>query len=131
MAGMIDADGHIGWRGGKYMAPDVGVTTTSLELINWMSSEIGGCFSLERRACNQSCIENHIHRRTDIYRWHLTGQRAVIFLEAIEPYLIIKRQSALNKIKMYTESLQEMKRPARRLHHIIKENAAMSILGWS
>lgn len=125
IAGVIDSDGHIGWRGGRYRAPDVGVTNTSALLMGWLVDQVGGAFSLERRAG----AEGVIARRRDIYRWHVTGERACILLRACRPYLLIKRERADEMLRRYVETLNEMERPKRRLHHIKKERIEMKTRG--
>lgn len=133
LAGMIDADGHIGWRGGPYQAPDIGVTNTSEALMAWLRDKAGGSVALQRATCPADCpLEEpgHFHRKTPIYKWHLTGYRACIVLRAVAPYLVVKADRARGAVKRYEEALAVMERPARRRHHMEKEAAAMSLLGW-
>lgn len=131
IAGMIDADGHISWRGGKYAAPVVGVTNTSDDLRDWLFRHVGGSIGTEPRVCKVDCARQHIHHRVPLHRWHITGHRAVLLLRAIRPLLIIKGDRADAVIARYFNALQTMERPARRRHHIDKEHAAMVSLGWT
>lgn len=130
LAGMIDADGHVIFRTGRNSSPDVGVTNTSRELMTWLCTHVGGAFSLQRATCEPECESTHIHQRAVIFKWHVTGQRAVILLLAIRPYLVIKGDRADTVIAKYERHTSTMQRPARRRHHIAKETAAMTEKGW-
>lgn len=132
VAGVIDADGHIGWRGDKYASPDVGVTNTSAVLMDALVATLGGSAGLERRSCPDRCTEDHLHRRQDIGRWHLTGYRAVLLLETIADRLVIKGDRARDAVERYSEHLLTMERPARRQHHIEKEREwwEQNMKGW-
>lgn len=130
LAGMIDADGHITWRAGKNASPDVGVTNTSDALMKWLVASVGGAYALQRCMCQAGCRREHVHRRADIYKWHVTGYRAVVMLRNIRPHLVVKGDRADGVIRRFEEHLEQMRRPARRLHHIAKEAAAMAANGW-
>lgn len=131
LAGLIDADGHIGWRGGRYQAPDVGVTNQSFELMEWLVNIVGGAYSTERRSCQPDCTEDHsIHRRSDICRWHVTGERACILLRGIRPHLVVKGARADDVLERYAAHLAIMERPTRRRWQMNQERAAMAAKGW-
>ena len=91
LAGVLDSDGHITWRAGRYQTPDIGVTNTSLVLMDWLASVAGGSVALQRP---QGVAPGGYVRHADIYKWHLTGYRAVIVLRAIRPWLLIKGAKA-------------------------------------
>lgn len=131
MAGMMDADGHFTWRGGKYQAPDIGVTNTSAVLIRRLAY-LGGSTSEQRRACAEGCVEPHIHRRESILKWHLTGYRAVMACSALAPHLIIKAEQARRMVDQYHAALLVMPRPARRRAHMAMEAEWWSahVQGW-
>lgn len=120
-AGVMDADGHFTWREGKYMAPDIGVTNTSIELMNDLKKTWGGSIALQRSICKINCSEIHIHRRMDIYKWHLVGFRAVLLCKYLDGKMIIKNDQAKALVKKYEEALDNMERPSRRIFHMKKE----------
>lgn len=126
IAGIIDSDGHITWRGGKYQAPDVGVTNQSGPLMAYLQHHCGGSVALQRGIDDVGL--GPISQ--DIYKWHLTGERACVLLRAIRPFLIVKATKADEVLSAYYLALDAMQRPARRHYHINKERAAMKIRGW-
>jgi hypothetical protein len=134
MAGMMDADGHFTWRAGKWQCPDVGVTNTSGDLMGAIDATFGGSVSRQRTPCADGCVlsESHsIHRRMSIYKWHMTGYRAVLFCRALAPLLVIKGGQALELAEQWHEALATMERPKRRLHHMAKEQAWWNAGGWN
>lgn len=131
IAGVIDCDGHICWRGGKYSAPNVGVTSISDNLLSWLRTNLGGSCSLQRSTCHGYCDKMHVHKRSNIYKWHVTGFRAVTLLHNIRPFLIIKGDKSDIVTSMYFDHLVTMVRAARRVHHIRRERMDMRSLGWS
>lgn len=132
VAGLIDADGHIAWRGGRNNSPLLGVTNTSLALMDWLKANIGGSVSMQRGTCPPACPDRpkHFHRKSDIYRWQITGQRAFVLAQAIRPFLIIKGDRADDVCAKFRAHVTEMQRPARRLHHVARESVAMAARGW-
>jgi hypothetical protein len=131
LAGVIDSDGHVCWRGGRYAAPNVGVTNTDMGLLRWLKANIGGSTSLQRKVCHKVCTKHHPHRRHQIFKWHITGYRAVVLLEEMRPYFVIKGKKSDKVIKMFWKHLRKMECPARRQFHIAKEAKAMVKLGWT
>lgn len=123
----MDADGHFTWRAGKYQCPDIGVTNTSGALMAALTESFGGSVGRERRACPDDCTADHIHRRQDILRWHLTGYRAVLMCEALTPLLVVKAGRASEVAARYHETLQTMQRPERRRLHMLREQETW---GW-
>jgi len=123
LAGLMDADGHFTWSGGKYMAPDIGVTNTSQSLMLALTDFLGGSASPQRATCSDGCLDEaaHIHRRTDIWKWHLTGYRAVLVCRELAPRMVIKGAHAADLARQYDLHLVEMEGPARRSHHMVKE----------
>lgn len=133
LAGILDADGHFTWRGGKYQAPDIGVTNTSDDLMQAITSCVGGSVAIQRYRCDETCCvlsASHIHRRFPVFKWHLTGYRAVLVCEAVLPHLVIKRERARSMIDQYHNALSVMKRPERRQHHMRKEMLNWPPSGW-
>ncbi len=85
---------------------------------------------MQRKTCQIDCKIDHIHRRNDIYKWHITGERACIFLRNIKKFLVIKEERAELVLGKYIKHLSKMERPARRNFHIRKERILMKKLGW-
>lgn len=44
----------------------------------------------KRLGCSKHCTEAHLHVSSVTARWSLTGARAVAFLTAVRPYLVVK-----------------------------------------
>jgi hypothetical protein len=132
LAGLMDADGHFTWRGGRYQAPDLGVTNTSAALMLALTDTFGGSAAIQRATCDEDCAggDGHIHRRTDIWKWHITGYRAVLLCEALVPRLVIKADQAALLARQYREALTAMERPKRREHHMREEQAWWDEKGW-
>jgi hypothetical protein len=88
-AGIIDGEGCIyitkSWHGSRYRHLKIGVevSCTSLNLIEWLSIQFGGYLSFGKRP-----------NRKPYYRWGLSSACAAEFLQAIYPYLVIKREQA-------------------------------------
>jgi hypothetical protein len=90
LAGMIDGDGYISitrgmHKGRLYFGPQVGIAGTRREPHDLASSIWGG---------KVSCYEpkNSSHRSQ--YQWSRVGQMAVVVIQSIVPYLLIKRGHA-------------------------------------
>lgn len=90
LAGMIDGDGYISitraCRKGKlYFGPQVGIAGTRREPHDLAASIWGG---------SVTCYfpKNILHRPQ--FQWCRVGASAVAVIEAIEPYLLIKREHA-------------------------------------
>lgn len=45
-----------------------------------------------RLGCDEHCTEAHIHVLSETARWTLVGARAIVFLEAILPFVHVKRE---------------------------------------
>jgi hypothetical protein len=130
LAGLVDGEGSICWRGGKYHAPDLAVANNDIRIMEWCKIRMGGSYSTQRAQCALDCKIDHIHKRSIIYKWHLTGYAAVIVLRNILPYLVIKQNKALEVIDQYLEFQTIMERPLRREYHRNKEIERMKLLGW-
>lgn len=127
VAGVMDADGHFTWRGGRYQCPDVGVTNTSSALMTALTDTFGGSAAPQRYVCSPDCADTsngHYHRRSDVWKWHLTGYAAVLLCEALASRLVIKGDKARDLAARYRTTLDTMQRPARRRHHMAREEAA-------
>ena len=129
IAGVLDSDGHIRWHSGQ-REPRVGVTNMSLELMASLQESIGGNYSLRARRCPDACALPHVHARSDVYCYEVTGERAAIVLRAVRRYLVVKQDRADEVLERYGQALAEMQRPRRRLHHMRQARTAMLALGW-
>ncbi len=129
LAGIIDGEGNISWREGKYHAPDVAVTNTDERLMIWLLEVAGGSVQRQRLA-GAPGIDGTLHRR-DVFKWHIVGYRAVVVLRAVRPWLLLKGHLADDAVGRYMAHLAVMERPARRRHHIDKEAHAMLERGWN
>ena len=87
IAGIVDGEGSIGFHNGR--APTIAVYNTSLELMRWLISKIGGTYS-----CGDK------RGRTIQYVWHVQSTKNVYWLtQAMTPYLIVKLEKAKLVIK--------------------------------
>lgn len=126
LAGIIDGEGSIGFYVGRRTPGGnltVQVTSTCLELLEWICSESGGSVvnqprwqSLGSKPC---------------YSWAASGERAAIILASVLPYLIIKHDHASKLIARWMESEAKMTRPARRRRQRVAVRAEMRQRGWS
>lgn len=83
-AGLIDGEGSVmisHTRGRHY--PRVTVSSTSVELIDYLSETFGGCVSSVKREA----------RRRE-FTWCMNGRKAIAFLRRVLPYLREAKKSA-------------------------------------
>lgn len=88
LAGMVDGDGYISIQRGAhkdklYFGPQIGISGTRREPHDLASSLWGG---------NVSVYCNGVHRPQ--FQWSRVGKNAAEAIEAIEPYLRIKKEHA-------------------------------------
>lgn len=99
-AGIIDGDGSIGFiinkkRRRTNVAPRVRVSNTDHKLAEWLGKEIGGYVG---------CAPAPKAGRKPCYEWIITGERNIgPLLNAILPYLIVKREKAEGILEFYRE----------------------------
>ena len=127
MAGMIDADGHITVT----HRPEMTLGNTYLPMLKRMA-EITGCRGhrygessgvyARKPPCLDSCTKSHVHSRKQGYRWILRGQRALVILKCIEPFLQEKRHLAQQAIELI--EAKKIDRYAWEVHKQLEE------LGW-
>jgi len=94
IAGIVDGEGNIfsRLRPGRRLQVVVAITSTNKSLINWLM-EIGGRFQPKISSAN------HFGKK-EVYRWIVSRRRDVKpLIEAILPYLIIKRADAIKALK--------------------------------
>lgn len=90
LAGLIDGEGSIKIRKGKY--PFVAIYNTHEGLMNWLLQEIGGRVGKDNRG------------REPQYYWTISAARDVYCLvKAIYSYLIVKKQDADKVISLLEE----------------------------
>lgn len=100
-AGVIDALGLIKTRPmktGSELAY-VGVSSARIDILEYLAKLTGVKVvtvsrNYNRLGCGEHCTEAHLHVHSTTGRWSLTGARALLFLEAIEPHLVFKRMDA-------------------------------------
>ena len=96
LAGLIDGEGSIVLidrtrRGRTFQDRSILITNTSEELMKWLVLTIGSNY--RDRTKYKSTIIPHLK---PIFEWHCTRTRDIIsLLEATLPYLIVKRDKAL------------------------------------
>lgn len=97
LAGMIDADGYITInrsRRGKYLyhAPQVGIAGTRREPHDLAASIWGG---------NVGCYHPKNPLHLPQYQWSRQGSSAVMVIEAIFPYLLVKADQAVLALELW------------------------------
>jgi hypothetical protein len=100
-AGVIDSLGLIKtrpMRTGSELAY-VGVSSARIDILEHLSRLTGTRVvtvsrDYNRLGCGEHCTEAHLHVQSVTGRWSLTGARALVFLDAIEPYLVTRRAEA-------------------------------------
>lgn len=94
IAGMLDADGHIGkhkTQSGHHRLT-LTIDNTYAPLIGWLADQTGGIANVKNLACDPNCTKSHVvHQRKDGYRFILRGERGFIVARAIYPYMIEKK----------------------------------------
>lgn len=100
-AGVVDVMGVIRTRSMKTGAElgYVGVSTSKRDLLEQLAELTGtGVTTVnrdyKRLGCGEHCNEAHLHVHSSTGRWSITGARAVVFLSAIEPYMLLQRGRA-------------------------------------
>lgn len=97
-AGVVDVLGLISVRKmktGSELA-SVAISSTRIDLLQEIAELTGTTIvtvhrDYNRLNCNLHCPEKHSHVTSTTGRWSLTGARAAVFLNAIEPYLRLKQ----------------------------------------
>lgn len=80
-AGIIDGEGCItGNRSGLRVV----VSTTTVEMVEWLEERFGGAI----------CTMRKQPPRRDQWQWSIYGRNASRFLDTILPYLVVKRDQA-------------------------------------
>lgn len=130
IAGMLDANGHIVWRDGKINSLSIFLLSTSEPLIYMMQTNLGGVVSKYKLKCNLDCTLKHDHRRLDVLKWQISGERAAIILKAIKPFLILKYEVAMSILKNWEDSYLKLKIKSRRDKNILIQRQELERLGW-
>lgn len=128
IAGMIDADGHVSIvpnKQSKTTAVRVAITNTYIPLLQQLVEWTGGSINHRRKPCDLDCVINHVHSRKQSYRFIVVGDRAVVILQNIVPYMIEKQDLAFKAIDEGLKS-RELSR-VKRESNGVKE---LRSLGW-
>ena len=118
VAGFIDGEGYISLKIGHrkeskytFYTPIVKIASVEESIISWLKDSFGGWYS------KRIAKEETNHR--DLYYWTLTGRNLKPFLQAICPYLKIKKKQCelvLRKIKIQETMSDEL--PYREISQI-------------
>ncbi len=83
-AGLIDGEGSIVLhRSGKWRCPGLSVTSTSVELLEWLKSEFGGGISSKNETRP---------KHSPSWQWRLSAPATMVLLPQILPYLREKKK---------------------------------------
>lgn len=86
IAGVIDGEGYVAIHGIDDSASVwIFVGNTNFDLLDWLKAKLGGYLALARAATE---------RHKECRRWHASALRARAILEAVAPFLIVKRRHA-------------------------------------
>ena len=93
-AGIIDGEGSITASDNRisqkkmHFSTQLCLSTTDLPLIEWIIKHFGGKYK-EYTPAQYSCKS-----RRRVYKWSATGKRLEYILQAVMPYLVIKKREA-------------------------------------
>jgi hypothetical protein len=93
MAGFFDGEGCINLarrdgRGNRYRI-HISISNTNEWVLQWFHFNFGGSVCFEDRHSENPAWQN-------VWRWSITsGRQALTFLQAISPYLVLKKPQAL------------------------------------
>lgn len=110
-AGVVDTLGSIKTRPmdtGSELAY-VAISSPRMDLLQVLADLTGSSVVAVRRdykrlGCGEHCTEAHQHVQSVTGRWSLTGAKAIVFLTAIEPYLVTKREDAAAALAVGTDA---------------------------
>jgi len=98
LAGMIDADGHIGLyrrSATQNLRVHVDVSNTDIALLEWIK-QVTGIGSV-----NKQHAETEKHRAS--FQWNVANESAITLLEQLLPYMIVKRKRAEVAIEFFSK----------------------------
>jgi len=128
LAGIIDGEGSISIRerpSNSTVAIYIRVYGTYKPLMKYLVQLAGGSYKPRKAVCEENCSIFHVHSRKQSYRWSLFGERAVIVLEQVSPFMLEKQNLAKKAIELGH---------SRMTFGIIKNETAahhqMERLGW-
>jgi hypothetical protein len=98
LAGLIDGEGHIGfninrYKKTEYLQPILCINMTFQPLIKQLHIELGGQYSIRKA--------NYKENWKACYKWKVLCGQAIIILEKVFPYLIVKKDQADLAIRFY------------------------------
>lgn len=99
--GVVDSLGLLRLRetdAGAHL-PSVFVSTPHLPIARRLAELTGVKVTMvtrdyKRMGCGDHCTTAHLHVQSTTARWSLTGSRALVFLQAVRPYLFVKAEEA-------------------------------------
>lgn len=120
--GIIDAIGMVRVRttpGGTELAY-VAVSTPQLAIARRLAELTGATVTTVRRdytrvGCTEHCEAAHLHVNSTTGRWSLTGAKAVVFLAAVQPY-IVTRADDVAEVLAATGDAPNKPATARKMH---------------
>ncbi len=113
LAGIIDGEGSIFVHG---RTPEVSVANTNRALIDELA-RFPGCYIADRTARGMGT-------RT-CWEWRVGGERAAIVIRTCLPWLIVKRERALEVLRFW-QTVQG----THHAHHVAKIQRQYGELGW-
>ena len=94
IAGMVDGDGTIDvHRNVDRIRPMIQVVNQSEELMSFLAVR-GGGIQKHGHPCEDDCARKHAHSRRQSHFWRNSGTRALIIIECLLLYLVIKQDRA-------------------------------------
>ena len=110
LAGFFDGEGSVGIYpnknrsvSGKSYRLQVSIGQVDSTVLRFLKERFGGTLTLYERS---KTMEN----RKDAWYWFIHARRALVFLEEIRPYTIVKR----NEIELAVEFMENKMRPGQR-----------------
>lgn len=114
MAGVLDSDGWVTWHGRTIR---FGLGQGTPQVPEFMQRKLGGSIQV-REACTEECRLKHVHYRSGFYIWAVSGERAVIALQNLRPFLLIKGDRVDALIRRFQSS--EFGRYGQRWHDVFR-----------
>lgn len=130
MAGYFDAEGCILWQ----RTPKITINNTNYNTLKLFANYFGGTVKIKSRKDTEfySKLSNKLYKiNKDQYYWILCGKNAIIFLEHIKMYLIIKREQADFVLHCYTDNILLSNTTKSQYLTTLKQNIDVEILSTS
>jgi hypothetical protein len=108
IAALVDTLGKITLR--KVHRHELPVVTIQgkHDILPWLAETTGVKImrldkNYDRHQCSEHCPERHLAIESWTYRWQLVGARALVLLQAIEPYMRVQDRLARQTIARCTD----------------------------